>query len=547
MSKDDVLYDRGTRRFLSGREASRVQGNQVPFSCDVVVIGSGIAGLTAAAILSKAGLDTAIFETQPRAGGYLSGFKRNGFIFDTAIQWLNQCQPGGFVYRLLHYLGDDFPKCKPLTRLRRYKGDSFDYLLTTNPLKLRDQLIEDFPDDANSITRFFKDIEVLGARLKVMNDKMRAMETMSLFEKVVYGLKMLHWVLPVWKHLRISTEKGLKRYFNSRGIQNLFCSEETFMSVVMPIGWVFTEDFRAPPKGGSQAFISWLCKNIESAGSKIFLNHLVKKVLLNDRDNAIGVLLEKGNSINSRYVLAACDVQTLYDEMVPGERIPEQLRKVLRDADLYYSNFSIFIGLDCDTTSLGFNEEVLCLTRDDVSQKDHSGGNPHKTSLIIIAPSVRDPSLAPKGKGMITIHCPAYMDYEDNWKTDEGLKRGEAYRILKREFADILIDRVENTFAPGLRKHIEVMEIATPVTYWRYTGNRKGSIMGASPTNKNIRAKLAHYRTPIKNLLLAGHWAEYGGGVPIAMRAGTNTSLMVLKDMNRAEYEKLKTVMDGKG
>jgi prolycopene isomerase len=380
-----------------------------------------------------------------------------------------------------------------------------------------------------------------------MNDKMRAMETMSLFEKAVYGLKMLHWVLPVWKHLRISTEKGLKRYFNSRGIQNLFCSEETFMSVVMPIGWAFTGDFRAPPKGGSQAFISWLCKNIESAGSKIFLNHPVKKVLLNDRDNAIGVLLEKGNSINSRYVLAACDVQTLYDEMVPGERIPEQLRKVLRDADLYYSNFSIFIGLDCDTTSLGFNEEVLCLTRDDVSQKDHSGGDPHKTSLIIIAPSVRDPSLAPKGKGMITIHCPAYMDYEDNWKTDEGLKRGEAYRILKREFADILIDRVENTFAPGLRKHIEVMEIATPVTYWRYTGNRKGSIMGASPTNKNIRAKLAHYRTPIKNLLLAGHWAEYGGGVPIAMRAGTNTSLMVLKDMNRAEYEKLKTVMDGKG
>jgi prolycopene isomerase len=259
------------------------------------------------------------------------------------------------------------------------------------------------------------------------------------------------------------------------------------------------------------------------------------------------VLLEKKNSIDSRYVLAACDVQTLYDKMVPEERIPEQLRKVLRDADLYYSTFSIFIGLDCDTTSLGFNEEVLCLTRDDVSQKDHSGGDPHKTSLIIIAPSVRDPSLAPKRKGMITIHCPAYMDYENNWKTDEGLKRGEAYRILKREFADILIDRVENTFAPGLRKHIEVMETATPVTYWRYTGNRKGSIMGASPTNKNIKAKLAHYRTPIKNLLLAGHWAEYGGGVPIAMRAGTNASLMVLKDMNRAEYEKLKTVMDGKG
>lgn len=547
MSKDDVLHDRDAPGFLREDEGSRVQGNQVPSSCDVVVIGSGIAGLTAAAILSKAGLDIVVFEAQARPGGYLSGFERKGFIFDTAIQWLNQCQPGGFVYRLFNYLGDDFPKCKSLTRLRRYKGDSFDYLLTTNPLKLRDHLIEDFPDDANGIKGFFKDIEVLGARLEVLNHRMRALETMSFFEKIVYGSKMLHWVLPVWKHLRISTEEGLKRYFNSQGIQNLFCSEEIFMSVVTPIGWAFTGDFQAPPKGGSQAFISWLCRNVESAGSKIFLNHRVNKVLLNDKNRAIGVSLEKGNSIDSRYVLAACDVEMLYDKMVPKEHIPEQLRKALRDADLYYSTFSIFIGLDCDASSLGFNEEILCLTRDDVSRKDHSGGDPRKTSLIIIAPSVRDPSLAPKGKGTITIHCPAYMDYEDNWKTDEGLERGEAYRTLKREFADILVDRVENTFAPDLRKHIEVMGIATPITYWRYTGNRKGSIMGAKPTNKNIKARLAHYKTPIKNLLLGGGWAEYGGGVPIAMRAGTNTSLMVLKDMNRAEYEKLKTVMDEKG
>ncbi len=77
------------------------------------------------------------------------------------------------------------------------------------------------------------------------------------------------------------------------------------MSVVVPIGWAFIGDFQAPPKGGSQVFISWLCKNIESAGSKIFLNHRVKKVLLNGKNKAIGVSLEKGNSINSLYVLAA--------------------------------------------------------------------------------------------------------------------------------------------------------------------------------------------------------------------------------------------------
>ena len=72
------------------------------------------------------------------------------------------------------------------------------------------------------------------------------------------------------------------------------------MSVVVPIGWAFIGDFQAPPKGGSQAFVLQLCKNIESAGSKIFLNHRVKSVLLNDKNKAIGVSLEEGNSKNSR-------------------------------------------------------------------------------------------------------------------------------------------------------------------------------------------------------------------------------------------------------
>jgi len=165
--------------------------------------------------------------------------------------------------------------------------------------------------------------------------------------------------------------------------------------------------------------------------------------------------------------------------------------------------------------------------------------------MIVIAPSVRDPSLAPEGKGTVMIHCPAYLDYEDNWKTGEGLARGEAYRALKRKFADILLDRIEKTFAPGLRKHIEVMEIATPVTYWRYTGNTKGSISGVKPTGRNIRAGVARYKTPVKNLLLGGHCAEYGGGVPMAVKAGANASLIVMKDMKKAAYDELKDVING--
>ena len=88
--------------------------------------------------------------------------------------------------------------------------------------------------------------------------------------------------------------------------------------------------------------------------------------------------------------------------------------------------------------------------------------------------------------------------------------------------------------------------MATPVTYWRYTGNRGGSIMGQRPTKKNIKNKIANYRTPVQNLLLGGHWAEYGGGVPMAVKSGVNTSLLILKEVNKTAFKELRDVVDGK-
>jgi prolycopene isomerase len=89
------------------------------------------------------------------------------------------------------------------------------------------------------------------------------------------------------------------------------------------------------------------------------------------------------------------------------------------------------------------------------------------------------------------------------------------------------------------------MEVATPVTHRRYTGNRDGTIMAAKPSHENIRNRVAHYQTPVKNLLLASHWAEYGGGVPISVRAGANSALLVLRREDRAEFESLRAVLDG--
>jgi prolycopene isomerase len=89
------------------------------------------------------------------------------------------------------------------------------------------------------------------------------------------------------------------------------------------------------------------------------------------------------------------------------------------------------------------------------------------------------------------------------------------------------------------------MEVATPVTFHRYSGNRDGSIMGHRPTKKNILAGLARIETPVRRLWLGGQWAEYGGGVPMATKAAVNATLMILRDLRPDAFAALRAVVDG--
>ncbi|MBN2401211.1 MAG: NAD(P)/FAD-dependent oxidoreductase [Spirochaetes bacterium] len=519
--------------------------NKLPSDCDVIVIGAGIAGLTASALLTKSGLKVVTVEEQSKPGGYFMGFKRKGFTFDSSIQWLNQCKDGGFIYNVFNFIGNDYPRCNNMNRIRRYKGESFDYLLTCEPHILRDQLIKDFPDEAEGTFKFFKDCKIISRRFDILKNRMRAIETMTFFEKIFFGIKMLWWVIPIWKTLRISADKGLAKYFKGEPVKKIFCSEEKFMSIIMPICWAYERDFQSPPQGGAEVYINWLCKKIKGGLSQIILTAKVEKVLI-EKKKAIGVTLANGHTIYSRYVIAACDVENLYERMLPAGTVPDKLLNRLREADLYYSSVTLFIGLACDASAIGLQEELTCITLDNITRKEHFTGNPYKSSLIVQVPSLRDKTLAPKGKSTLTIQCAAWIDYNNFWQTDKNLERGIAYKKFKQEFADILIARVEKVLHVKIKDHIEVLEIATPITYWRYTKNRNGSIMGASQTDKNIMNRLAHYYTPVKNLFLGGHWAEYGGGMPIAVKAASNVSLLILNEINKQEFKKLRDAMDGK-
>jgi phytoene dehydrogenase-like protein len=523
---------------------------------DVIVIGAGIGGLTSAALLSKAGLSVCVLEKEPHVGGYLAGFRRKHFVFDTAIHWLNQYGPDGILDKLFNAIGTDHPKAIEQQRIRRYKGEKFDYLLTNNPDEMRDQLVRDFPEEKKGIVRLFLKARQIGRSFKNYNRIFRSEETMSLFQKLKNKVRLLQFAVPFIHFLSFSGEKGLKkglnRFFKDPRLHRIFSGEQEVLGCLIPIGWSYYHDFQSPPKGGSQVIPLWLQYVIGYYQNPVGLQCQVKEIFV-ENGRSTGLSFEQRGKIrrlNSKYIIAACDIETLYEKMLPQDAVPAGLKKKLKKADLYSSSITVSVALDCTAESLGFNEELIHLVDETQPYDDQSGGDPSRSEISIIAPSMRDKSLAPENHGTLTLYMPACMDYKNEWETrlDSYGKRvrGEAYQLLKKKVADILIARVEEKLAPGLRAHILFYEVATPVTHWRYTGNKNGTMMGARPGRKNMKNKISHYRTPVKNLILGGHWAELGGGVPIAAKAGANASLLILQKENRRAFHLLSGYMNNR-
>lgn len=525
-------------------------------SYDVVIIGAGISGLTSSALLSKAGLSCCVIEMDSRPGGYLAGFDRKGFRFDSSIHWLNNCAVDGWVGRIFDIIGDDYPKAKIQKSIRRFISKDLDYLVTNNPDKLKNQWIEEFPEDKKGITRFFRDARRISKSFDDYINLSRTMDTMGVFEKGIYGLRMLKFAIPFIPHLKYTGDdgitKGLKKYFSNPKLQNVFCSEPDLLSCLIPISWAYSNNFQTPPTGGSQSFPEWLVHSSKEMGAEICLKSKVIEILT-EESNVRGVKVQfksETKYIKAKYIVAACDASTLYSKLLPKTKDNEQKTAELENAEMYASALSVSIGLNCNAEDLGLGEENIYLADSSLRRDELDSGNPKTSGMHIIASSIRDKSLAPSSKGTLTLFIPAWIEQNNYWaceKDENGkFKRTKAYRDLKSEYANILIDRVKDSIIPNIRDHIEYFDVATPITLLRYTGNKNGSMMGQKPGKKNMQANVASYKTPYKNLYQSGHWADLGGGILIAMKSSVNTSLMILKKEKPKHFKVLANYIDGK-
>jgi prolycopene isomerase len=522
---------------------------------DITIIGAGISGLTAAAIAGKFGLTCCVLEKEPNAGGYLTGFNRQGFQFDTAIHWLNQCNKDEMTGRIFSFIGNDSPKIKTMEKIHRFKGDTYDYLLTNNPDELKNKLIEDFPHEKTGIENFFEAAKKIGIGSLKYANLFRTDESMSFFEKSTFKIKLLRFIMPLIKYVFYSGDKvpkGLSKFFKDKDLQKLYSSEKDLLSCLFPIAWAYNNGYQIPKKGGARVFVQWLTHVNKELKNEIILGAEVSKLNIENKSCTNIEFIKNGEkkSIQSKYVISTADIELLYTKLLPEGTVSQKFISKLENAVLYSSAVTVSIALDCPAEDLGIDQELINIRKEALQRNDHDCGDPLKSDISVIAPSARDKSLAPEGKGLITLLIPAYIEYKNYWQTEQdengNYVRGENYKQLKNEVAEILIARVEMALSVDIKEHILFYDVSTPITYHRYTWNKNGSMMGARPGKENMQAGIAHHQTVIKNLILAGHWSDLGGGVPISVKAAINAILLILKKENKDSFSLLANYMDGK-
>jgi phytoene dehydrogenase-like protein len=146
-----------------------------------------------------------------------------------------------------------------------------------------------------------------------------------------------------------------------------------------------------------------------------------------------------------------------------------------------------------------------------------------KIGLLHVRVSHHDPTLAPKGRAVVTAWIPGNYDYWANLRA-----RRADYEAEKQAFAKQVIARLDARF-PGLADHVEMMDVSTPATFARYTLNRHGSIMGFMATPANWQTRIAKTLPGLEHFSMAGQWSVNGGGLPPAGFTGRHVIQLLCK------------------
>ncbi len=500
---------------------------------DVIIVGGGGGGLGAAARLTEAGKKVLLIEQHYKVGGYMTNFTRGDYTFEISLHAMDNLDPGRMNVKLLKDL-KIWDKLKPVKTdpISVLYFPGFSVILPADVEEYKKLLLDRYPKLKENIEDFYEATEnmdiVVNTSIHFVNGDYLTGIWESLKNITAYGT--------FFKHMNSSTTEFMKDYLKDDDLIG-FMSILTGMlgdSLDNVSGILFAGMWNGYHRGGyyyleggSQSITDALEENIKKSGGEILTSTLVTKIIIED-GLAVGVKTSDGKTYKCRYVVSNANAPDTFFKLIDKEHLPADYLEDLEKRKIGPSTFLVYLGVNKDYSKYypGNTHEMMInhTVNAEENFKAWETGDIERLPFGIANYSKVDPKVAPKGKNVMVFTTIMSYDSHDNWFKNESY---EKYKKMKEDFAKIMIKRAEK-YLPGLSKHIEVMEVATPRTNERYTLNPKGSIFGWANDVENSLWNRLPQDTPIDNLYLAGAWTLPCGGQSVVLLSGYNAAGMIL-------------------
>jgi len=486
----------------------------------VIIVGGGIAGLAAGCYARMNGYRTSIFEMHSIPGGLCTAWERKGYRFDLSMHFLTGSVSGPFN-EMWDELGiiDKF-RFHYHNRLGRVEGMGKNLTFWTDREKFEQEMLAISPEDAVPIKEFSSLLfgpDMMGAaslkpgELTTFRDSVRTLMAILPLIKVFrkYGKMSVQEFASKFKDPFL--RKAIPSYVDAPG----WPMRDFPMAILSGFTRVgITEG--GVPLGGSQQVVFHMADLFNELGGEMHLKSRVKNLVI-ENNRVTGIEMEDGSRHMADEVIWAGDGYTLIYRILNGQYLNERITQMYQEWKPKESVMHVMMGVNRDLS----NEPHMIIQEADeplsIAGKEYKWLQVRHRSF--------DPSMAPAGKSAVEVWYDTEFEY---W--EELAKDKKAYKAEKKRIAAYTIRELEKRW-PGYTSQVEVIDVPTPHTYYRYTGNYKGSPDGWCINMDNVRSMEPVRNLPgLDGLSMIGQWTAPYTGVVIAAMTGRQIIQLMCKE-----------------
>ncbi len=503
---------------------------------DVVVIGAGIGGLTAGALLAKKGLKVLVLEQHYIPGGCCSAIRRKGITMDVGAAMLFGFGEGGYSPHrfVMNELEEEIDMIPHESIYRMHLTEKKSVTFWKDLDRFLEELAVVFPHQDKQVRALYDDFKDFFKVMVTANEgvplppsELDPKEGMKTFLKNPKGMmKMLNYMVH-------SEEDILKKYITDPKLMGLFdfltgtytCCNVT-ESPALLAATMFIDNHvggACYPSGSPQMLPNKLEKAIEKCGGHVVYREMVEEILI-WQGKAYGVRLPNGTEIMAEAVISNSSIWTLYGKLINKRHIKPRRMKWAQNFDPTYGTLVLYIGVKAEAIPEGSRPIEMFV------ENIHDFSGPNYTAFI---PSIDDPTICPDGTHSMTVIVPTKITWP---RPGDPYYQSEEYNKLKEAEAEKVIAKMEKRYFPKIRENIISMDIATPTTLERFTQRPWGNVGGPKLTTRQHFFNRLKSRSEWERLYCTGDSTAMGEGVVASTVSGVGAAARVLQDLGKEPF-----------